>query len=229
MVKLESFARITPFAIYMVFVGIEGGLRYFNREGIFALSDQSIYLLYPLKVLVVTCLLIFLWGKYSEISLRDFYNVKNNLLSISVGLVVFVLWVKMDWTLPGQDAPTGFDPRVYTNELTRHMIVLSRIAGAALVVPIMEEIFWRSFLLRYIINSDFSKIPIGQFTWVSFLICAALFGLEHHFIIAGVMAGMVYTLLLYQTKSIAQCILAHAVTNFTLGIYVLQTGRWYFW
>jgi CAAX prenyl protease-like protein len=43
------------------------------------------------------------------------------------------------------------------------------------------------------------------------------------------MAGVAYALVLYQTKSIAQCILAHAVTNFLLGIYVVQTGKWYFW
>jgi CAAX prenyl protease-like protein len=61
------------------------------------------------------------------------------------------------------------------------------------------------------------------------LICAVLFGLEHNLILAGIMAGVAYSLLLYWTKSIYQCILAHAVTNLVLGIYVLQTGYWQFW
>lgn len=227
--KNNTLSRIAPFALYMVFIGVEGGLRYFDSEGIFSFPDQALYSLYPLKVLLVTCLLIFYWKRYTEVDFYDFYAWKNSLLSIALGLGVFILWINMDWLLPGQDAPTGFDPGVYTEGLPRQLIIFSRIAGAALVVPIMEELFWRSFLLRYIINSDFSKVPIGQFTWVSFLICAVLFGLEHHFILAGFMAGMLYSLLLYKTKSIAQCVLAHAVTNFALGIYVLQTGRWYFW
>ena len=93
----------------------------------------------------------------------------------------------------------------------------------------MEEIFWRSFLIRYIISSDFEKIPIGRFTWSSFLISTVLFGLEHNLFLAGMMAGIAYNLLLYRTKSLAHCIFAHAVTNLLLGIYVLATGKWQFW
>jgi CAAX prenyl protease-like protein len=93
----------------------------------------------------------------------------------------------------------------------------------------MEELFWRSFLIRYIIGNDFSKIPIGTFSWASFLITVVLIGLEHHYFLAGMMAGAVFNLLLYFTRSISQCILAHAVANLALGIYVLQTGKWLFW
>jgi CAAX prenyl protease-like protein len=93
----------------------------------------------------------------------------------------------------------------------------------------MEEIFWRSFMLRYVITSDFTSVRIGTFTLTSFLICAVLFGLEHNLLLAGIMAGAVYSLLLYWTKSIFQCVLAHAVTNLALGLYVLQTGHWQFW
>ena len=104
-----------------------------------------------------------------------------------------------------------------------------RLAGAAIVVPIMEELFWRSFLIRYLINEDFSSIQIGFFTFKSCLITIVLFGLEHQFIIAGIMAGILYNLLLYRTRSIAACIASHALTNLLLGLYVLKTGAWRFW
>jgi CAAX prenyl protease-like protein len=93
----------------------------------------------------------------------------------------------------------------------------------------MEELFWRSWLLRYIISQDFKSVEIGRFTLPSFLIGTVMFGLEHNLWLAGIMAGALYSLLLYRTKSLAQCIVAHAVTNLLLGIYVLQTGKWYFW
>ena len=70
---------------------------------------------------------------------------------------------------------------------------------------------------------------IGTYSLFSFLIGAILFGLEHHLVAAGVMAGMAYSLLLYRTKSLAQCVFSHAVTNFVLALYVLKTGQWQFW
>ena len=104
-----------------------------------------------------------------------------------------------------------------------------RIAGAVLVVPLMEELFWRSFLIRYIIDKNFDSVRMGTFTWASFLITAVLFGFEHNYILAGIMAGVFYNLLLYKTRSLAQCVLAHAVTNLALAIYVVSTGKWQFW
>jgi CAAX prenyl protease-like protein len=82
---------------------------------------------------------------------------------------------------------------------------------------------------HYIINCDFEKVPIGHFTWPSFLISTALFGMEHNFFLAGMMAGVAYNLLLYYTRSLSQCIVAHAITNLALGIYVISTGKWYLW
>ena len=58
----------------------------------------------------------------------------------------------------------------------------------------MEELFWRSSLVRYIISPDFSKIPIGRFTWPSFLITAVLFGQEHNQLLADMLAGLAYTI-----------------------------------
>ena len=93
----------------------------------------------------------------------------------------------------------------------------------------MEELFWRSFFIRYLIGPDFSKVPIGMATWPSFLLTTVLFGLEHNLFFAGIMAGIAYNLLLYYTRSISHCIIAHGLTNLLLGIYVLTTERWHFW
>ncbi len=132
-----------------------------------------------------------------------------------------------DWATFG--TLQGYDPTVFPDGITRSMLIGFRLAGASIVVPVMEELFWRSFLVRYLIDSDIKKVAIGQFTAMSCIVTIILFGMEHNFWLSGIIAGAVYTLLLYRTKSIAQCILSHAVTNFSLGIYVLNTGKWHFW
>jgi CAAX prenyl protease-like protein len=145
------------------------------------------------------------------------------------GLATFALWVSIDATLSVTGAPRGFDPGLFPEGALRLLMTATRVAGAVLVVPLMEELFWRSFLLRYLIDADFESVPLGRFSWNSFLVTTVLFGLEHHLFLAGMAAGAIYNELLYKTRSLAQCVLAHAVTNLALAVYVLCTGKWQFW
>jgi CAAX prenyl protease-like protein len=135
----------------------------------------------------------------------------------------------MDWTFGVTATPHGFNPTLFSGSRFQSIMTLFRISGAVLVVPLMEELFWRSFLVRYLIDTDFENVPIGTFTWFSFLITTVLFGLEHNYPLAGMMAGAIYNLILYRTRSIVQCVLAHAVTNLALALYVVLTGNWQFW
>lgn len=104
-----------------------------------------------------------------------------------------------------------------------------RLAGAALVVPLMEELFWRSFLLRWLVRPDFRRVSLGTFTVQSFLIATVLFGLEHNLWLSGLVAGVAYTALLYRSKNLWSCIVAHGVTNLALGVHVLVTQQWHWW
>ncbi len=224
-----GWVRIIPFAVFMLFIGLQQILEWTVVKGWLDLTAQQMLYLYPIKALLVTGLLIFFWRKYTELHFADFKNLTHTVASIFLGLLVFILWINMDWGIATFGESKGFDPFLIDDDTTRNLMIFSRIFGAALVVPIMEELFWRSFMLRYIITANFTTIRIGTYTLTSFVICAVLFGLEHNLFLAGIMAGVSYSLLLYWTKSIFQCILAHAVTNLVLGIYVLQTGYWQFW
>ena len=225
----EAWARIIPFVGFMIFIGFEEGLRFLRSYNLISFSDQTLFLLYPVKTLTTVFLLFWLYRRYSELNWRDLGRIPDTLLSLLLGLLVFVLWINMDWifTDPGKSA--GFNPTLFSDPVLFNGLIVLRLAGAVLVVPLMEELFWRSFILRYLIDSEFTKIRIGQFTWFSCIASAVLFGLEHHLIFAGIMAGLAYNLLLYRTKSIVQCIFAHAVTNLALGVYVLYSGKWGFW
>lgn len=229
MLSSVSFPRILPFALFMSFIGLEELARILKGAGLINYTEQALYLIYPVKAFSVGLALLYFRSRYSEINHRDFLNITHTGASILTGLLVFVLWVNMDWPSATFGSPNGYNPAIFEDRTLRAGIIISRLMGAVVVVPVMEELFWRSFLIRYIIKSDFIEAPIGQFTWASFLIATLLFGLEHNLWLAGLMAGIAYNLLLYRTKSISHCIMAHAVTNLALGLYVLYTGEWQFW
>jgi hypothetical protein len=225
----KSFPRIFPFALFMSFIAIEQIAVVLRTSGWLPLDAAALHWLYPLKALAVALALFLLRKHYDEWHFNDFRRLGHTAISIGAGLLIFALWIRMDWPFLSPSPPPGYDPNLIENPALKMALIGSRLFGAVLVVPIMEELFWRSFLLRYLIDKNFSRVPVGLFTWPSFLVTALLFGLEHHYIIAGIMAGVVFNLLLYQTKSIAQCTLSHAVANLALGFYVLQSGQWRFW
>jgi CAAX prenyl protease-like protein len=225
----KAWPRILPFILFMTVIGLEEGLRFMDGKAWISIQESTFSMLYPLRPLAAVIALFLYRRAYTELRWADLTKSGQTLGSIALGLAVFALWVNMDWTFGALSEPPGFNPGVFSNPDLRLAMIAIRIGSAVLIVPIMEEIFWRSFILRYVINPDFAKVPLGTFTWVSFLTGAALFGLGHHFIIAGIMAGMAYSWLLYRTKSLAQCILAHAVTNLALAAFVLNTEKWWFW
>lgn len=227
--KNRALPRVLPFALFMTFIALEEALRFGIEKGIVSLPANAVYYLYPVKALSVAFLLLLFRDSYPELRFNELKNTGKLLVSFIAGVAVFLLWVRMEWSFAIQGKPPGFNPELFQNVHVRAFMTIARLAGAVLVVPVMEELFWRSFLIRYVIGHDFEKVPIALFTWPSFLATALLFGLEHHLFLAGVMAGVAYNLLLYYTRSIAHCIFAHAVTNLALGIYVLASGKWYFW
>ncbi|NOY12313.1 MAG: CAAX prenyl protease-related protein [Deltaproteobacteria bacterium] len=225
----EGWIRIIPFAVFMGFIGLQQGLQWAVAQGMLSLSGEQLLYLYPIKALVVAALLFLFMRRYAELRWADFKNLSHTVGSILLGLLVFVLWINMDWGFATFGESQGFDPTLIESGILRNNLIFFRLFGAVLVVPIMEELFWRSFLLRYIIDSNFMAVRIGTYSLASFAVGSLLFGLEHNLVLAGVMAGVAYSLLLYWTRSINQCILAHAVTNLVLGGYVLQSGNWQFW
>jgi CAAX prenyl protease-like protein len=107
--------------------------------------------------------------------------------------------------------------------------ILVRILGSGLVVPPLEEVFFRSFLYRYLAKPDFQSIPLGQFFWLPFFGTSILFGLEHREWLAGILCGFAYQGLVCRKKRLGDAISAHAITNFLLGLWVVWKQAWHFW
>lgn len=224
-----TFTRVAPFVAFMAFIALEQGLRALIERQIIDLDAAALSWLYVPKAALVGLMLVLFRRSYFEIRAKDLLVYRQTALSVFSGLLVFLLWINMDWTLGSQNTPAGFDPGIFAAEPVKWLMIVVRITGAVVIVPIMEELFWRSFMLRYLIDSDFSKVAIGRFSFLSFAAVAILFGLEHHYVFAGIMAGVIFNAICYATRSIAHCILSHAVANLCLACYVLSTGYWHFW
>lgn len=222
-----SLARILPFALYMAFIAVVEGAKLL---GLPAPSQETMNWLYPVKIGLAAAAIFYYWKDYDDLIWGELRDLKNTLLSVGMGVVIFILWINLDMDFAIQGELTTYDPyATFSDGTTRTAMIISRIAGAALVVPVMEELFWKSFLVRYLVNKDISKVQPGTFTLFSFIGTAALFGLEHQLWMAGIVAGLGYNFLYLKTRSLAQCILSHALTNAILAGYVLTTGKWYFW
>jgi uncharacterized protein len=74
------------------------------------------------------------------------------------------LWINMDWGWATVGTAGGFDPSVFPRGWVRTTMIGFRMAGAVVVVPVMEELFWRSFVARWLVDPDFAKDPVGAFT-----------------------------------------------------------------
>ena len=97
-------------------------------------------------------------------------------------------------------------------------------------VPILEELFWRGWLMRWLISPQFEKVPLGAYQAGAFWITAALFASEHGpYWDVGLIAGIAYNWWMVRTRSLGDCILAHAVTNACLCGYVVATRHWEYW
>jgi len=157
-----------------------------------------------------------------------------------VGILMFVVWVKLgdafravglgsfaEWKVSGSawNPRAAFGPATYAS----WMFILVRILGSTLMVPPMEEVFFRSLGYRYLVKPDFQSVPLGYFAWMPILVTSLVFGFEHREWLAGILCGLAYQGLVCWKKRLGDAILAHAITNALLAYWVVQKGQWQFW
>lgn len=181
--------RTLPFAVFVAFILVADLV-----QGVPGLADFDPRWIYPIKVLLVTVLLALLWRRLEELRSLPADCKWLWLWAPVVGLAVFALWVNLDFgwfNLAAPDA-SGYDPHdSETGRLQWHLAIM-RLAGSALLVPIIEELFWRSFLMRWITQSDFLALAPAAVTAKAVLVSSLIFGLEHTLWFAGILAGLTY-------------------------------------
>ncbi len=158
--------------------------------------------------------------------------------AVAVGIVVCAMWIGIDGCYyhigakeSAQSASQFWNPMRQFGEgsILAWFFIVVRIAGSSLVVPPIEELFYRSFLYRYIVNQDFMKVALSQFGWAPFLVTSLIFGFEHSQWLAGILCGFAYQWLVIRKGRLGDAITAHAITNFLLGVWVVWRCDWKFW
>lgn len=187
---------------------------------------------YAVRVAIVLGVIFAFSRRVLDLKVRFF------LPSLAIGVGVFALWIAPDTLFPGWRQHWLFtnsllgEVKVSLNDaqLSSPVLLFFRTLSAALMVPILEELFWRGWLMRWLIKTGFEQVPLGTYETQSFWIVAALFALEHGpFWEVGLLTGIIYNAWMVKTKSLGDLIFVHGVTNLVLSLYVIFTKQWQFW
>ncbi|MGA2683782.1 MAG: CAAX prenyl protease-related protein [Verrucomicrobiota bacterium] len=220
--------RVAPFVVFLVLTSCQG------RFG-----AASAYWFYLAKTLVAVWLIREMRPLVSEMRWAISWE------ALVVGVGVFGLWIGLDPFYPklpeiitklGLSKFFGTHQAIWNpheqfgqNSALAWLMIVTRILGSTLVVPPLEEVFYRSFLYRYVAKPDFLSVPLNRFLPLPFLVTAAVFGISHSQWLAGILCGMAYQWLVLRRNRLGDAMTAHAITNFLLGVWVAWQGAWQFW
>ena len=192
----------------------------------------------------VVCLGLFFW--FAPWRWYEKLNAHHIPLALTVGAAVCIIWIFPELSLmkriPGFESlyallgimpiwsrPEALTEFPYAPETCGWPLVIIRLLGSSIVVALLEEFFWRGWMYRWLIKSNFLSVNPGTWNRFAFFSVAVLFGLEHDRWLVGILAGLIYGWLYIRTRDIWAACIAHGITNFLLGLYVLQTGAYAFW
>lgn len=218
--------RGVPFVLFVLLTSL---------QGIF--EETSRYWIYLAKTLI---------GIWLVWIIRPFVPELKwvmTLRSVCAGVVVFALWVGLDGLYPTLDvilSTLGFGSKEsgapWNPNLTygagsgmAWLMIATRILGSSLVVPPIEEVFYRSLVYRWIANPDINQVSLRRFAGAPFVVTALLFGLAHREWLPGILCAMIYQSLVFRRGDLGEAMTAHGVTNLLLGLWVIGKGAWQFW
>ncbi|MBI4658645.1 MAG: CAAX prenyl protease-related protein [Verrucomicrobia bacterium] len=209
-------ARVAPFAVFAALTSCQG-----------VFGESSPYWLYLIKTLIGAWMIGLMRPFVSEMRWKISWE------GFLAGIVVFAAWVGLEGLYPAPNiSGKVWNPHEHFGVQTRWawFFVLVRVAGSTLVVPPLEEVFYRSFLYRYIAKPDFLNVPLRFLTRIPFLAAAALFGLAHlEWWLPAVLCAFCYQGLVVWRDRLGDAMTAHAVTNFLLALWVIWKGAWQYW
>jgi hypothetical protein len=210
-----ALARVAPFAIFLALTFCQGKF-----------GATSAYWFYFAKTLVGAWLIWEMRPLVSEMRWAFSWE------AIVVGVGIFAVWVGLDPFYPHlMKSGTAWNPdgQFGDNSTFAWLFILTRIVGSTFVVPPLEEVFYRSFLYRYLASQNFLSVPMNKFLPLPFFATAAIFGFSHNEWLAGILCGAAYQWLVLRKNRLGDAMTAHAVTNFLLSVWIVWRNAWNFW
>jgi CAAX prenyl protease-like protein len=215
MAKSPEYARFAPFLIFVVITFVGG-----------TMGGNAMFWLYAVKVIV---------GAWLIWEMRVFVPEMRWSFSwqaVVMGILVFVAWVGLDPFYPKNYLLFQDTEESIWNPFTRFgessaiawSLIIIRIFGMTIIVPPLEEAFYRSLVYRYIVKYDFTKVALTHFDGVALGLSALLFGFAHFQWLPGILCAVAYQWLVFRRGHLGDAMTAHAITNFLLGVYVVWKG-----
>jgi exosortase E/protease (VPEID-CTERM system) len=177
---------------------------------------------YPFQVLAVAAAL--LW--YRRVYAR--WEWTWSWSSVCIGAVAFAFWMALEYITIGNNTTLAANIALMDRSWATLWLGF-RVLGSVIVVPLVEEMAFRGYLLRRLSAGEFEDKADSQFNWIAFLLSSAAFGVMHGRWLAGTGAGMAYALAFYRRGSLGDAIVAHMTTNALIALSVLIFGAWSLW
>jgi CAAX prenyl protease-like protein len=221
-------ARVVPFLVFLALTFCQGKF-----------GAASAYWFYLAKTLVGAWLV---WEMRPVVSeMRWAFSWE----AVVVGVGIFAVWVGIsgEWTTQNSlwvklgishpptkpVLPWNPNEQFGSGSALTWLFVIVRILGSTFIVPPLEEVFYRSFLYRYIARQDFLSVPLNQRLPLPFFATAAVFGFSHNEWLAGILCGAAFQWLVLRKNRLGDAMTAHAITNFLLGVWIVWKHAWHFW
>lgn len=218
-------AYVLPFLAFMACLAAVSVIQSLagDAPGLFLRHPE--YIVYPVQTVLCAGLLIFYWRCYSWNRLRGLG------WGVLAGGIALLLWLAPQLFFGSAPRLEGFDPTRINSEGGYFFTVGMRLLRLVIIVPLLEEIFWRGFLLRYLTREDWQGLAFGECSRKAFILTAVCFALVHQWadMPAAFLTGLIYNQVAVYTRSLAACVAAHAITNLGLGWYIMATRQWGFW
>lgn len=215
--------RVLPFILFLILTTCQG------RFGL-----ASHFWFYAVKTLIGIGLIAWMWSQVKEMRWRMSWE------ACCVGLACFLIWVGLDGVIPrlgallgdaAEEKPWQWNPFEFFTDhpALAWTLVGIRILGSTLIVPPLEEVFYRSAVYRYWVAPNIESVPLNRFHFKAFLATSILFGMVHQEWLAGIFCGAAFQWLVLRKGHLGDAMTAHAITNALLGLYVVWADSWQFW
>ena len=226
--RSPAAARVAPFVIFLLLTAAQGKFGAASAYWFYlAKTLVGLWLIFVIRPLVAEMRWAFSW---------EAVLVGGGIFAVWVGIsgewtTQNSLWLKLGLSHAPKNPAAAWNPNTQfgSGSALAWFFVTVRILGSTFIVPPIEEIFYRSFLYRYIAKPDFQSVPLNQFLPLPFFATAGLFGFSHNEWLAGILCGASYQWLVLRKNRLGDAMTAHAITNFLLGVWIVWRGDWKFW